>query len=120
MASKQIEGQLSFADFLGAPEPVKASEPVAVSDPDDALFEAEYERLMQLFDRVRTEEFAPMKYLIAIAGGVKTSLSEAITFREALSRYVSDSTADTIAGAFTDRLEQELYDIIGTMHDEIG
>lgn len=117
MAKKQIEGQLSLADFLlsvGNETPEREE-----VGGDDDLFEKEYRRLMDLFDKVKTDDFDPMKYLLGIVNGVKTAISEKLSFKDALSLYVNESTADAIAKAFSKNFEQELFDIVGTMHDEI-
>lgn len=102
--NKQIDGQLSFEDFMLD---------------DDALFEKEYEQLMKLFESVNNPDFNLLRYLPAIVSGVKTSISEKIGFEEALGYFVSDETAKNIALSFPDEKGKELFDIVGSMHDEI-
>lgn len=113
--NKQIDGQLSLEDLVSF---MNASEADNKED-DDALFEKEYERLIRLFNKVKTDNFDPMRYLMAIANGVKTSISEKIDFKDALSHFVSESTTEMIATGFIGDNEKELFDIIGSMHDEI-
>ena len=134
--NKQVEGQLSFADFLsgqdsipaGKPaheDPAKPGDPVrglnesAGCDGDDALFEKEFALLTKLFNSVKTVDFDPMEYLSPIANAVKTMQGEGISFAEALERHCSKMSAEKIIAAFPADLQQKLVEIIGGMHDEI-
>lgn len=114
--NKQVEGQLSFTDFMST---VNSGNIDFEKSDDDSIFEKEYERLMGLFGKVRTADFDPMKYIMAVVNGVKTSRDEKIDFKEALSGYVSDSAADMITKAFSGDYEKELFDIVSSLHDEI-
>ena len=125
---KQVEGQMSFADFLTL-QPAEA----AVSDyprenqtgiketddADDALFEAEFAKLTALFDKVKAPDFDAMEILSPIANAVKTAIEEGIAFPEALERHCSKRSAERILAAFDEGKRAELMAIIGGMHDEI-
>ncbi len=102
---KQIDGQLSFADFL--------------QNDDDAAFEAEFARLTALFDSVKTDSFDAMQFLSPIANAVKTALEEKIPFVQALEGHCSKQSAERIAAAFDAEKEKQLFAIISGMHDEI-
>ena len=114
--NKQVDGQLSLTDIMST---IYTNGPDSADSDDDSIFEKEYERLMGLFDKVRTADFDPMKYIMAVVNGVKTSRDEKIDFKEALSGYVSDSAADMITKAFSGDYEKELFDIVSSLHDEI-
>ena len=120
---KQVEGQLSFADFLVArEEPVgeQTVESVPVgSDDDEAQFEAEFAKLTQFFDSVKTEEFDAMQYLSPIANAVKTAIEEQIPFADALASHCSKPSAEKILQAFTGEKQQKLFAIICGMHDDL-
>ena len=132
---KQVEGQMSFADFLALQTPEAAvsdydteksndqaqSQTADVSSvsSDDARFEEEFARLSALFERVRSDDFDAMQYLSPIANAVKTSIAEEISFSEALERHCSSMSAGRILAAFTGDTLKELITIIGGMHDEI-
>lgn len=125
---KQVEGQMSFADFL-----TLQSDEAAVSDcprenqtnivetdeADDALFEAEFAKLTALFGKVKAPDFDAMDFLSPIANAVKTALEEGIAFPEALERHCSKRSAERILAAFDEAQRAELIAIIGGMHDEI-
>ena len=135
---KQIEGQLSFADFLiaGAQAPAEEQsademskeqrvpeEPAAAAEmplsDEDMQFEAEFARLSALFESVRTDTFDAMQFLSPIANAVKTALEEEIPFADALKGHCSKQSAERIAAAFGPDQEKELFAIISGMHDEI-
>ena len=127
---KQVDGQLSFADYLlgredSAPEQAKtcgesaADNAPAVND-DDARFEAEFAKLQALFDSVRTEEFDAMQFLSPIANAVKTAIEEQIPFSQALPVHCSRPSAQKILQAFPKDKQEKLFAIIAGMHDDLS
>ncbi|MBO4901847.1 MAG: hypothetical protein J5518_03555 [Lachnospiraceae bacterium] len=141
---KQIEGQMSFADFLTGqagvgPAPKQPENDTAHAQPDtahamkqepakvqeqqmseeDARFEEEFAKLTELFARVRTDDFDAMQYLVPIANAVKTSIAEEISFAEALEGHCAKRSAEKILAAFDPKKQAELISLIGGMHDEI-
>ncbi len=122
---KQIEGQLSFADFL-AQQPEAAAEQKQPDDvrpddmrSDDARFEAEFAELSAFFDTVKTDDFDAMQYLSPIANAVRTVTAEKVTFAEAIIRHCSQRSAERILSAFDDAAREKLILLISGMHDEI-
>lgn len=122
---KQVEGQMSFADYLTlqSPEAAVSDYPrqnqTETGESDDALFEAEFAKLCALFEKVKAPDFDAMEYLSPIANAVKTALAEEIPLPEALKRHCAKRSVEKILAAFDEEAREELIAIIGGMHDEI-